>query len=255
MIRAMAEYALALKRPEKEKYTRRADMKPCLLILLIFAIVGSPLAVAAQETAPTSDPAVEFLRRVEEKNQETTALKAEFDQTRVETGFMDDEPIRSKGRFWYQSPDKFHAVYESENDSEIWMIDNKLISYVPGIKQVDIIPQPTGDDAPMNQMLLGFGVKVEKIKNLFDISQSSYQVKEGEIAIRFKSKDLERTMGYAVITIYFDKEKVVPKRIVLADAAQTITVKLKDVEFNPEIDDGVFVPDWPGDVDVIDETK
>lgn len=224
-------------------------------------ILGFASPLAAQEAedatieAPTPqietrpDEALLFLEKVERKNEQTTALTAEFRQLRIDRIF--DEEVESQGRFWYKEPGKYRASYTSENDSEIWIVEGKLINYVPSLKQVEIIPQATGDDAPINQILLGFGVKVDKIKRHFEVSASETK-RRGMVGIDFVSKDPEKSMGYDRITVFFDEEKVEPRTIILEDETSQITVELTKVRLNPEIEDSIFEPSWPSNAEVLE---
>lgn len=230
---------------------------------VLFLILASLLATGifltplhAQETEATpeateaaADPAIAFLQRLEKKHAETKTLSAEFNQLRVDHGFMNE--VESFGRFWYEAPERFRASYESENSSEIWMLEGKLITYVPKLKQVEVIQQPKGDDAPINQLLLGFGQNVERIQELFGIDWIA-DAGEGEAQIKFTSKDLSRSMGYDVITITFSEESAEPKKIVLEDPQSTTTVELKKVKINPEISEKRFQTDWPDDTEVLE---
>ena len=156
------------------------------------------------------------------------------------------------GRFGYKAPDKFRANYEGADDSvsssRIWMMDGKMYRYVPVLKEAEILHFPKGEEAPINQFLLGFGVKVDEIVKLFDVAVTGQ--KNNSITISFTSKDLDRSMGYNVIRVTFDEETIKPKKLVLEDNAQMITIRLKDVELNAEIEESVFKTDWPEDVEI-----
>lgn len=225
-----------------------------LLALMICPLPAQEATDAPPATpAPTAekrpDEALAFLEKVEQKNEQTTALTAEFRQLRIDRIF--DEKVESQGRFWYKEPGKYRASYTSENDSEIWIVEGKLINYVPSLRQVEIIPQATGDDAPINQILLGFGVKVDKIKRHFEVTSSATK-RRGMVGIDFVSKDPEKSMGYDRITVFFDEEKVEPRTIILEDETSQITVDLTRVRLNPEIDDSVFEPTWPSNAEVLE---
>lgn len=232
------------------------------LILLCAAALGLPASIGAQEQSPATQPAtnqqateeksraLQFLEGLEDKYSNTKSLRAEFDQLRIDHGLMNE--VESSGRFWYRAPDQFHAVYESgESNEKIWMRDGELITYVPELEQVEIIPQEQGEDAPMNQLLLGFGLKTEKIQDLFEVSISEKETPKDQIAIAFKSRDLNRSMGYETITIFFSREEKQPKRIILEDPQSTTTVNLRKVQVNPKIKDSVFETKWPDDADVL----
>lgn len=213
--------------------------------------------VAAVAATPTPSAAatdvIGFLHKVEAKNRETKSLEAEFSQVR-EDSIMGDT-VRSEGRFWYKAPGKFRASYpENKEDksyaSEVWMEGNTLSTYTPKMKQAEILEQATGDDAPVNQMLLGFGLQVSKIEKVFDVAPAA-EKKPGLYGIDFHSKNLDQSMQYDTITIYFDEKKIEPATIVLRDSSASTTISLRKVKFNPEIDDKKFETDWPANTQII----
>lgn len=203
------------------------------------------------EQAPEVAQALAFLERVEQKNKEMTGFTAKFTQERVNAGLMEDS-VGTHGRFWYEAPDKFRANYEGADDSvsssRIWMMEGKLFRYVPDLEEVEILHFEEGEEAPINQFLLGFGVKVDEIVKLFDVAVTSQ--KNNSITISFTSKDIDRSMGYNVIRVAFDEETIKPKKLVLEDSGQMITIRLKEVELNAEINESIFKTDWPEDVDI-----
>lgn len=233
-------------------------------LLLGFFALGIPLVAPSQPAgpqpapaqqqargqSPTREQAIEFLRKVEKKNEELKSLSAEFDQLRVDPIFLDE--VESKGKFWYRAPGEFRATYDARHPAEIWIFPDHLINYSPSIKQVDIIPLEQGDDAPINQMLLGFGVKTENILEVFDVGLKDAE-KEDQIAIEFHSRDLERSLFYNRIVIHFQKESAQPAKLFLEDGESEITVTIREVKQNPELDPALFEPKWPDDVEVIDQ--
>ncbi len=221
---------------------------------LLFLTIAIP-AFAQKGPAPpeVGNPAIDYLHKVEAKNSETKALQAEFRQIRRDILF--DDTVRSDGAFWYEAPDRFRASYDSEHGSDIWMMDGKIINYLPDLKQVEIFAQESGEEAPVNQLLLGFGIEVERILKIFEVAIDDNLTNKDEIAIVFDSKDLRRSMEFEQITIVFDKESVEPQQLILKNAESIITVYLDHVKLNPKIKEKVFETDWPGDVEVLDYSK
>lgn len=235
--------------------------------LLMAALAVTPVAGVSQMMAPPApapteaketpgvdrnasrNKALAFLKRVEEKNQDTKTLQAKFTQVRMNATFL--EEVKSEGEFWYSAPNRFHAKYKSENDSELWMTADQYVEYIPSLRQVDVIPLQQGEDAPINQLLLGFGVKVDEIRKLFDVSMGE-PVGQGTVTVNFQSKDLDRTMSFQTIAITFDEETALPRRIVLEDVQSDLTtLEFQSIKFNPGIDERVFeIPKWPKRVTV-----
>jgi outer membrane lipoprotein-sorting protein len=234
---------------------RRATLLPCLLLLMAPVLPTAGQQVTAGDSPstpglvapqPAENEAIAYLRLAEQKNRETKSLTADFEQTRIDNIFGDE--VKSTGRFWYQDPEKFHAEYSYEGTSEkIWMRDSRMIQYIPQMSQVDIVTLQRGDQAPIHQMLLGFGAEVEKILGVFDVSLAE-EDRPGLHGIAFDSKDLGRSLEFHTISIYFEKEEVVPRVIVAEASDNTFVIEMKNIRFNPRINERVFNPQWPDDV-------
>lgn len=242
-------------------FTRFHVRVPAALGAFLLSVLTFP--AISQTTGPEPPPtqartidsssraqAVEFLKKVEVKNEELKSLEAEFEQLRVDPIFLDE--VESKGRFWYQAPGKFRASYDARHPSEIWIFPDHLVNYSPTIKQVNILPLRQGDDAPINQMLLGFGMKTENILEVFDVAFHEAE-SEDHVAIKFKSLDLDRSLFYERIIIHFEKENAQPVKLFLEDGESEITVTLKSIKRNPTVDPKLFETSWPDDVEIIDE--
>ncbi len=227
-------------------------MRPFLIFTILLVLAGMIPPAAGQqapaEAPPVANPAIDFLAKVEARNEAVETLQAEFHQTRYDQLF--DHLVESDGKFWYEATGRFRASYESEADSEIWMVDNKLIEYVPDIDQVSIVHQREGDEAPINQLLLGFGIEVERILARFEVRQLA-DGEEGRVAIEFLPRDPDLAMGYTRIVVHFDEETVEPRTIELEDEQNEVTVELKRVRLNAEINESVFEPKWDDDAEVL----
>ncbi|CAN5468830.1 hypothetical protein BH09SUM1_BH09SUM1_21480 [soil metagenome] len=208
-------------------------------------------SVSADAVPGESDDAaaLRFLSVLEAKNAETKSLSAEFTQIRTDSVMFDE--VKSSGKFWYQSPNKFRASYKSDNSSEIWMDGERMVEHIPSMKQVYIVPMDSGDDAPISQLLLGFGVKVSKIQKLFTI-KSAKAPNQSIVSINFISKDLDKTMNFSGIRVDFDRASAKPLTINLQDDQSSITMNLRKIELNPKLKADVFeVPKkWPEGTDV-----
>ncbi len=209
---------------------------------------------AGEQASVEEEPAISFLRTLEKKNSETKSLQAEFDQVRIDRTLF--EEVKSQGRFWYQAPGSFRADYEATDgksiNTTIWMTKGKVVSYTPELEQVEVIRQDASDDAPVNQMLLAFGVETEKILSQFEVVVDEEKSTDDRIAIQFKSRKPELTMGYETIVVTFDREKVEPKEILLSNEGEELRLQLNKTKINPSIKDDVFEMTWPDDVDVLE---
>lgn len=237
-------------------------MRCLALTLTILCLAGTvPYPSGAQGDSTTAtlaaisprDEAVAFLRRVEEKNAATETLRGRFTQTRIDETFL--EEVTSEGEFRYKAPSRFRADYRGRDEttaaSVIYMVDDRLYNYVPEIKQVDVLDLPKGDSAAINQMLLGFGVKVEKILDYFEVQPSTEPAPEGRTRLNFFSKNREKTLGFDRIEIVFVTEALIPETLYLFEEGSETTIALRDVAVNEPVDDAVFEAKFPKDVEII----
>lgn len=244
---------------------RRTSRIPAILALAAVLAVpclpaqeagtGQTTATTTVATAPVSeDNARAFLQSIEEKNAATKSLRAKFTQLRIDESFLDE--VRSSGEFVYLAPSRFRADYAGEAgkiaSSTVFITDDRMYNYVPEQRQVDVVELPKGNSAAVHQLLLGFGVKVEKILEVFDVRQVRDEVPPGKVRIEFSSRDRRRTLNYAKVTITFDGAQLVPEVLVLEDAESRTTISLTGIEVNPAIDAATLVPTFPPGVDVIE---
>jgi outer membrane lipoprotein-sorting protein len=247
---AKVEQAAEVAAPQVASANAHVDaVRPPQPEVTISTASAASASVVVAPPAKEEDPALAFLHRAEARNASTKSLSATFSQTRVDNAFLDE--VTSEGEFWYREPAQFRASYKDENSSELWMVDGRIIVYVPEIAQVDIITPRQGNRAPIHQMLLGFGTRVEQILSVFDVSMAPEQ-RPGLLGIEFESRDLARSLEMERITIYFDEERAEPRVIVAQADDSTITIDLKSIKFNPSINDAVFEPSWPDSAFVIE---
>ncbi len=237
-------------------------------VLILAALAPTP-GLRAQEasTAPTtataplaSPPAAQqdnsraFLRRPAETNAPPRSLRARFTQLRVDESFLDE--VKSAGEFIYMAPSRFRADYAGVGNkiaaSTVFITEDRMYNYVPEQKQVDVVELPKGNSAAVHQLLLGFGVKVDKILEVFDVRQLREDVPPGKVRIEFSSRDRKRTLNYAKVTITFDGARLLPEVLVLEDPESRTTISLTAIELNPDLDAGLFVPKFPPGVDIIE---
>lgn len=243
--------------------TTRALAALSLSALLLARSPQAQDAAASPTTATTTlatatpvppDAARGFLQGLEEKNAATKSLRAKFTQLRIDESFLDE--VRSSGEFIYLAPSRFRADYAGEGgkiaSSTVFITGDKMYNYVPEQRQVDVVELPKGNSAAVHQLLLGFGVKVDKILEVFDVRQVREDVPPGKVRIEFASRDRKRTLNYAKVTITFDGIQQLPELLVLEDAESRTTISLSGIELNPALDEGLFVPTFPAGVDVIE---
>lgn len=221
------------------------------LLILVFHPVGAQDEPAPEPTPiPVVNEAVEFLKQIEEKNRDIQTLWGRFHQLRVNPMFM--EEVESNGEFWCTKPNHFRADYYEPSEIRFYMFKDEIISYTPSLKQVEKYPVEGDDSAPINQLLVGFGVQTDRILDVFSVRIAADQPEdESQLSILFLSRDVERTMGYQRITVTFDRKKLEPRQIFLEEEQDTVLVTLEEVKFNAKVPAKTYEPDWGEDVEVI----
>jgi outer membrane lipoprotein-sorting protein len=217
---------------------------------------GASSATPAVSTeTPAADPreaAIAFLRSIEEQNKNVTTLYGRFEQVRVNPMFL--EEINSTGEFWYAKPDRFRCDYKQPAAVSFYMSGNEVVTYTPELAQVEKYRIPGGNDsAPINQMLVGFGVQTEKILEVFTVRLAPVQPSdEAQLAIEFASRDIDRSLGFSRITVTFDRESREPRQLFLEEEQDTVLVTLNLVRQNSEIPEGTFEHKFPPNVEIIE---
>lgn len=237
-------------------------IKECILsILLGFGIAVSVVAESDVEAAKpetkqgsvapekAGDPAIELLRKIEEKNEDLKTLHGTFDQVREVVMFS--ERTESSGEFWYTKPNLFRCDYFEPSAAQFYMVNNTGYFYSPENKQLDKFTMESGDEAPINEMLVGFGLKTEKILEYFSVQLAPQQPEDSDLmTIDFISNDKNRTLDFQKITITFDEEDLEPRRIVMQEAEDLVEITLKKIKKNAEIPAKTYETDFGDDVTV-----
>jgi outer membrane lipoprotein-sorting protein len=204
-------------------------------------------SLIAEESVP--EDAVGFLRRLEEKNAGVERLHARFRQTRTSSVYL--EEIESRGEFWYSRPNLFRCDYFEPSELRYYLIKDTAWIYTPELNQVDKIAMESGDGAAINQLLVGFGLDVDVILDVFEVVLSETQPESTtQIALDFTSKDIDRSLGYSRIQVTFDRESMEPKVLEMDQEEDTIVVQLDSVERDVEIDPVKFQAEFPSNVEI-----
>ena len=223
-----------------------------LTALFVFSVPTLLIAQESEENQeyPTTNDALEFLAKMEAKNADLETLHGNFVQIRQNEMFL--EEIHSTGEFWYTKPDKFRCDYNEPTKAIFYLIGDTAMFYTPEIKQVEQVRLEQGDSAPIHQMLVGFGLSLGKITEVFDVKLSDDQPEDSRLlSIDFISKDEQRTMGFQRIIIQFDQTKLEPMALTIYEGDDLVSIELKEIEKNVEIDEERFEPEFPDDVEII----
>jgi len=218
------------------------------------ATTAATPAVAAPAAAPAPAPAGEamtFLRALEQKNKDLKSLYGSFHQVRLNKMFL--EEVQSNGEFWYSKPNRFRCDYHEPSEARFYLLENTGYYYTPELKQVEKFRLEGGDSAPINQMLVGFGLSVDKILDVFNVSLASPQpADKAQIVLDFDSKDTERTLDYKRIRITFDREKLEPRVLEIEEEDDSIKVTLQKIQPNAEVPADQFKTDFPAGVEIVE---
>jgi outer membrane lipoprotein-sorting protein len=232
----------------------------CLgFLLLWFCPRGAAGESGNVPTTDTASQGVELIRRLEAKYMKTMTFYGEFNQTKVSKLFL--EEIRSKGKFWYQKPGKFRCEYLPPNAQVNLLLDDVAYVYIPDIKQVEVYHFKT-EDSPvkkLNQMLLGFGVSVKDVLEVYDVHSLPREDTEDSFSLLFKLKKKEEGINFESINLSVRKKDLLPLKLVFIEPGAGNTegdkteILLKSVKFNEKIDESFFKPDFPKDAEVIEQ--
>lgn len=229
-------------------------MARMLFLLVLGLAVPSSFALAQdapppREEQPAKDPAIEFLEKLEEKNTDLKTLHGTFTQVRENTMFS--ERIESKGEFWHTKPDLFRCDYKDPSPAVFYLVEGIGYFYSPENKQLDKYKLSTGDEAPINELLVGFGIDVDLILDVFSVRLADEQPEDDAlIRIEFISRDTERTLDFQRIVITFSREELEPRILFMEESQDNVWIELEKIEKNIEIPPSMYETEFPDDVTV-----
>jgi len=232
----------------------------CLLMLILAPLralgetagadspsTGSAAAPAKRSDSPT---ALEYLKRLEEKNKDVKTMAGSFQQTRISEVVLEKSVYT--GHFTYEKPNRFRLDYTGKDgkrdESTVLMLADEVWDYVPSIEQVTRtrLDSRAGQQREINQFLLGFGVKAEKALEYFDVSLGDPDATGKTFSLVFRAKNPDETMQFVKATITFDGKSLLPQTIHLIDSIGDRTeIELGEVKFNTSIKASLFEPKWP----------
>ena len=222
-------------------------------------VATSPTVRAELEaTTPTrtvvtspEDEAIRFLKMIEVRHGDVRTVVGRFEQLKRSKVFL--EEIKSTARFYFKRPGKFRCDYFPPNESINLVVNGIAWLYVPEIKQVEKYRlAETGSKVDrLNQLLLGLGVSVKDILEVYDVRLKEKSDKE--IAIEFRLKEPEEGINFEAVTIWFDRKELLPRRIYIDELGDDETfITIKKLELNASVSDSLFKPLFPKDVEIIE---
>lgn len=222
---------------------------------LVFVLTISGWANDSVTTAPLeNDPAaVALLKKLEEKNADVDTIIGQFDQVQQSTLFL--EEIQSKGRFYFQKPEKFRCDYLPPNESQNWIVGNTAWLYVPEIKQVEKyqFPSDVNSVERLNRMLLGFGVSTTDVLDVYNVTVLKEESSKGVTALQFTPLRKEPTVEFDKVTVWINEKQLLPEKIVIdEESGDQKVITITQIRLNRKIPDTIFQPVFPPDVEIIE---
>jgi outer membrane lipoprotein-sorting protein len=213
--------------------------------------------IVEQATSPTQvtsrDRAIKLLRELEDKYRDVTTISGQFSQLKRNAAFM--EEIKSQGVFYFKKPGRFRCEYLPPNES-IYILANDIAwLYVPEIKQVEKVymGQQATKVERLNQLLLGFGVSVSDVLDVYEVEMAEEKKENNTVAIKFTLLKPTPDVNFESVTIWFNIEGKAANRVYLDEVGEDETIiDLKETKVNEEISDALFRPFFPPDVEIIE---
>lgn len=201
---------------------------------------------------PPLSPALEFLKQLENKYADLETLHGTFEQLRVNTMFS--EEVHSRGEFWYTKPNLFRCDYFDPSPAQFYLVGDTGYFYSPANLQLEKYQLETGANAPINGMLVGFGLSVDKVLEVFSVRMAEEQPADPNLVrIVFISRDTSRTLDFRRIIVTFDREKLEPRVLFMEEAEDTVEITLKKTEKNAPIPASTYETKFPDNVTVYGE--
>ena len=209
--------------------------------------VTTPVRLSPEERA------MAFLEKLEVKYREVTTIQGEFQQLKKNVYFR--EEIKSQGVFYFKKPGKFRCDYLPPNESIYILANDTAWLYVPEIKQVDKVymGQRTSRVERLNHMLLGFGVSVQDVREVYAVETVDSGDEKNSVAIKFTLLKPNPDVNFESITIWFDNESLAAKKVYIDEIGEDETIiDLKEIKVNTNISEALFRPFFPKDVEIIE---
>ncbi|MCD6385611.1 outer membrane lipoprotein carrier protein LolA [Candidatus Sumerlaeota bacterium] len=206
-----------------------------------------------KDDAEAQREAIKILRQLEEKYKKIETITGEFKQLKRSTVFL--EEIKSQGVFYFKKPGKFRCDYLPPNESINWIIDDTAWLYVPEIKQAEkyYFGKSGSKVQRLNQMLLGFGISVNDLLEVYEVKTVEKDPEKHTIAILFRLRKPSPDVNFESITIWFDTETLFVKKIYIDEVGDDETIiDIKEIKLNKRISDTLFRPFFPKDVEIIE---
>lgn len=165
------------------------------------------------------------------------ALSGEFTQTTLaENGRVSES---TKGRLFYQRPDRFRWSYDAPFPQEIVADGERLWHFDESLDQVTVREQPSAAESPL------------LVLTRPELLDQFYQVEPGDAPDQLRFRPLAEEAQFELATLYFGGG--LPQALELLDAFGQLTrLELFDLVRNPDLDEALFDFEVPPGVDVLE---
>ena len=213
-------------------------MKKTILWLVLIGF--SPL----QTTATT---AAEIAARLEERLRALQTLQARFSQ--VYYGQPPALPLREKGLFYFQKPDRMRWRYEEPEPKEYLYQEGTFSSYFPEDNQL-IIQKLSGEYHETEILLILAGQKSLREDYDLELVPASATGKGGVWTLKLKPRAEEEASSEILLEV--DAGSRLIRRIVFRDwAGNSSEFVFQDLKADRKLDPGLFELRVPDDCEII----
>lgn len=193
----------------------------------------------------------DVIKRLQARYEKTKDLQAEFTQKTTIEGF--ERPITSSGKLYIKKPGRLRWNYLDPSTEDIYVNQDDVKVYVPEHKQVLVgkLTQMAASKAPL-ELLQG----AAKLEQSFDVQPTPGKGR-GVGGIRLltllpKSREDEARRSIQRIVVEVFPKTYFIRTITLYEISGNISnFEFSSVESNVGLDDEIFNPKLPADVEVV----
>jgi outer membrane lipoprotein carrier protein len=214
----------------------------------LLAVALCAVAVAAPLAARNADPSSldEVIRRVQEQQQKTTSLEADFRQEK--TLALLAKPEVSTGRFIYQKPNSVLWTYDAPKRVTMLIAGGVLTTYYPDLKKAEKIEVKRYQDRIFKYM--GASGAIDDLSTYFNFTFSNRADQPTYVLdLSPKTKGIAKKVKH--IRIWIDKKSYLTTKFEYTEADGDVTrYEFTNIRINQPIEQGRFVLNLPATVRV-----
>jgi outer membrane lipoprotein carrier protein len=224
--------------------TKRCD-RLLLAAVWIVCVFGVPPALGAGGSAPGLAEVIANHCRAREA---TTALEAQFIETKVFTVFGEEET--SKGTLFFGQPDRVCWRYSEPDQSSTVINGESGWSVFPGIKQIQKF-ELEGSKTDKVLSIVGFGRCATPLTESFDITMTIE--KKGGFVLAMKPTDDDITPYFSRIDLTLDRKDYLPRKIELFETSGDVLIfEFSELDRDVDLDESIFEYVVPNGYEVVE---